>query len=1266
MPRLGFSGVDRLPLLPYERQLIEALQCSEEEYREYRRGLVNAGRRRPAEYAHIPDIVNDPTTVAIVQLVVGVLLTAASVLLAPKPKEGQKTSERREKRLADLTGPSRFNNTSSFDAAQAPASLGTPIPIPFGKYQQIDLGNGRTQDIGGISVSPPLVWSRMFSYGSHQGFKALYMIGEEIGGTVEDRPETAGIAFGTTPLGGITPSQFAVYWKTWGRPQGSNLIYGTRAYPAAGDPEVYDDPYLCPISGNAAGMGFCMTLRPNSDTQFGIFSPIRNGNGFRLNWRVVSLPQVSGKDDPEGRIKDERKKICYFPGREDGMPGVGTGYTPLCGIISVNGQEYPYPTPRIRVKEGDTCVYLIKGKDIRPRDVGIENSSSDITGDDVDSQADTFRISADAAMQVGETFMIGRTLWQVYDRGEVWQPERTQDVRVTLKCIGTTTSEDASTIGAAGRLSIYPGNDNGDRGTVITSNGKDLVWENGWTGQSFYPINKYALGIYRNTRPTDMTEFGIRSQVWNRASGLCNFSDLPDPARMEEYDEEGYSISNGTVSKYFTRTSVFTIWLRPVTKEGGTELPWQFLGEQFCVTSATPQDKYNYIRIKSNSGPREMEYRFVPKSIADMAFHSPDDAAFIQLDANAPEVGQTITTNYGTFRVSAAGRFVNWKSLLENKEFLQGYTESSTRTVTKTVVTDIENTLWYPTDVSRGRAGGFAWSQLGDPEAKQGQSNVEGPDIVIDSYGGRLRFRFVADSRRTDNADYISWYGMVWWWENFRYRIVSVDEGWKDGDTFLYKELMLPGNKIAEANYLVGRQVGFYGRVSGSVTTTTTEVIGGTSGRKFEERSQMSELSYYSEVTKSCDQGPEHEIVYVNESIGNDDANVTYAFTNLGVAVRSSSALTNVDQLRVWLPHGVTCKRMADGTFGPSNLFSDLAYYLLQDRRGGLGQRLSALTVDVDSFTEASKYLEANKIFFDGALEDKVNVRDYLTEFAPLNLCNFSIKNGIFGVVPALPYDSNYKISDKVGDLPIQAMFNSSNIEEGSYQLTYLDAGERQNFRAIIEFRSMLRNQAPTTETVFIRWSDSTGYEPIEVFDLTAFCSNRDQALMTGRYLLSIRRRIDHSISFRTSPEQLGLAPGNYIKVATEAYSTTPYSLAAVNPDTGEVLSAGAWEDGMHTVLAYVRDREQVDAIEITIENGRVTDESLWGTVFGTLVPRDDQNTYLVEQVELTDEGMVQITASHYPTSGGLGPNEKGDSIIAKDVLDKPYADGSNRFIYGV
>ena len=75
-------------------------------------------------------------------------------------------------------------------------------------------------------------------------------------------------------------------------------------------------------------------------------------------------------------------------------------------------------------------------------------------------------------------------------------------------------------------------------------------------GPGYFPPMQVSFGIVRATPPCNSTEFGIKSQVWNQASGLCNFGPLPKPKAMRQADKRGDSITSGTMNTYFTRTSV--------------------------------------------------------------------------------------------------------------------------------------------------------------------------------------------------------------------------------------------------------------------------------------------------------------------------------------------------------------------------------------------------------------------------------------------------------------------------------------------------------------------------------------------------------------------------------------------------------------------------------------------------------------------------------------------------------------------------------------
>jgi len=109
--------------------------------------------------------------------------------------------------------------------------------------------------------------------------------------------------------------------------------------------------------------------------------------------------------------------------------------------------------------------------------------------------------------------------------------------------------------------------------------------------------------------------------------------------------------------------------------------------------------------------------------------------------------------------------------------------------------------------------------------------------------------------------------------------------------------------------------------------------------------------------------------------------------------------------------------------------------------------------------------------------------------------------------------------------------------------------------------------------------------------------------------------------------------------------------------------------DGKHKVSLYQAGDEQTHEVELEVKDGRAVDLSLVGAVFSSLVPRPERNTYLVEQLDLNEDGLVEVSASHFPIGGDLG-----GSVIAKDVLDLPFngqpdlscqpGNEGNRFFY--
>ena len=125
--------------------------------------------------------------------------------------------------------------------------------------------------------------------------------------------------------------------------------------------------------------------------------------------------------------------------------------------------------------------------------------------------------------------------------------------------------------------------------------------------------------------------------------------------------------------------------------------------------------------------------------------------------------------------------------------------------------------------------------------------------------------------------------------------------------------------------------------------------------RIFESNTAISEVSHYGGlVTRSCDSNPEHEIVYVGESVSRG-INATYEGCAMaGIKLRSSRNMNQLEQLRLYQTNGINVQRYImepgrverDLGVGPSNLFTDLLRFLLLNQQAGIGSIFSDQLLD--------------------------------------------------------------------------------------------------------------------------------------------------------------------------------------------------------------------------------------------------------------------------------------------------------------------------------
>jgi hypothetical protein len=1379
------------------------LGCSEDEYRQFVQYAMNRAGLRPAEYDLIPDVRADVVT-AIVSIAIGLIFQGVAYLLTPKPKQQAQQREPGRitgQQLASVTGADRFSPTFGFDSQAELANYGDPIPIIFGRY---------TGETGGILAAPRLVWSRSFALGSQQSVKLLMVVGEQGLDEGIARPDLNGIFLGNTPLDAIYNHDFAFYWKRntkdFTRIRAQNLAYGTRGNNAAGDIEAQDDVFSCPTINSLSDFGFCHSYTPSANTAFGIYAPIPNGTDYRVNWQLVPIPLIPNeddrsKDDPKSQRLFDRIKIAgdydiirtkgvgaEYELRNIGQIGIGRGYGRGMGITSLNNAIVPIGGGSLngerevrQARVNDIAIFSIGSNTIPEDEYYVVDEDGTIYKNtqvaDINSEIAAGRRAADDALQVGETIMIGRTVWVVESRALPQWVEGSRQT-IALRCIEIFGEGIGSSIGLVSEKFISRVIFSDDLGATNNRNALGLH-----AGPSYYPLTKVAFGLVRNTRECEVTEIGIRSQVWNRANGLCNFSGLPSPESFRAAEINGVAVESGTMTLYLKRTAAWTIWLRPSgTDATGNEYEWQPLGERFCVTGETPQDQFNFIRITHPQRGR-FEFRMIPKSGADVVRHSPSSESYWQLNAkNGQDLAKSYSTPYGTFTVYSKGQYVTRADISFNPELISesqivqperqttvpsaievntylpdlegsgiqatavrlaespwlpnngpgnkaatlvelfgkpyqyGLTASATRTftvpgTTKKITIKFDGIVneFFPLDhpyfpgwrtwnlsamsvVSssggfniletfdavvpvtagndraapygltsvglkiqvfqtsgtepRGIKSAFAYEALGNADSYGvGTSR----SVVFNATGGGKTIQvtmtgLVVSAPERLRTDFP---GITNAWDLLQYRVVAANTslGWQAGQTAGFTLNVSPANPYRSALAGSSQPVGISLRVQGLTTVLIPAQV--TAPRLFEENSQLTDISFYNSLlSKSNESGPEHEITYVNEYTSNETTPNYDKLTIAGLALKASRNFTSINQLRVWLPDGIMVKRFNNNNtsdVGVSNRFTDLVYHLLTDKTAGAGDVVSPDLIDTTSLYATGRFLDTNRLFFDGAIDQTVNIRDFVSQLAPFFLCNFVIKNGKFSITPALPVNTAGSISTQ--PIQIKQLFTSGNIIEDSFSVEYLNTEERKNFQAIMRYRIEQRNQLPEEQTLAVRWGDLPETTTVESFDMTQYCTSREHAFIVARYLMSLRRRVTHTIRFRTTPYGIDLAPGDYIRVITQA---SPYSSAnnGVVTEDGTITAVTPLADGRYTVYYWNSDFDEPQTEQMTVASGKAIEDKFFGAIFTLVNDSVSSGTYLVEQLTLTEEGLVDVVAAHFPTTAAF------NSIMALDVTN--------------
>ena len=316
------------PLLPQDRYIAELLGLTEEEMRWYKAEVQRRAMEgpQPAVVAGL----ETATIIAIANLVIGVGLTVVSMLLAPRPPQQRERGEltTRQQQGETLRVPSAFAPTYGFEAAQDVAPLGDPIPLVYAKREFL---NG--QWYGGVRINTPLLWSQIWSLGGSQMLRAVFLVGEGSVGAIHPHS----FAIGNNTLGAYSfdgnLQRVAVYSvPDGGRMAIGNYLSGSQNDIGARGTYRTDIFQVETTPGNLIP-AFCGAYRPSTSTSFGLYSPIANGLGYRVNPRIRPLrmlqirnDEYKADDDAQATAEAWKYKYCYSS--KSGIIATSKGRTP--------------------------------------------------------------------------------------------------------------------------------------------------------------------------------------------------------------------------------------------------------------------------------------------------------------------------------------------------------------------------------------------------------------------------------------------------------------------------------------------------------------------------------------------------------------------------------------------------------------------------------------------------------------------------------------------------------------------------------------------------------------------------------------------------------------------------------------------------------------------------------------------------------------------------------------------------------------------------
>jgi hypothetical protein len=1050
----------------------------------------------------------------------------------------------------------------------------------------------------------------------------------------------------------------------------------------------------------------CATARPSSSTACGLYATIGNGLGLRINPEMQATRQITTKprgssgnqtidpvDDPVALGSIWKAKRMW-----SGRSGVvDTSIGGASGLVTLPvGATFDY----LLSKSSDANTKLKFDKDNTDSNIKHTENCTDVA-----AAISARQRSADDALQVGELFKAGSCLAVLEQRtpsNELFSSNADnepvgdgQNITARFRVV------------RAGTIYVTPNSEIDPAATGTEQFPERVGPEQDWdwsavdsgpryaTGTSRPHLHRCAIADFTLTKPARIIEIGIRSTLGMRTSGFANLRKCPtlrEINRLAGGEQEGDNLPSGKkpkVSQYRgasinipeERYSFLRLSYRPEGQAAFVELP-----TIYGVRGLTQQAQNNQIQLELPANARCAQIRLEPLSGWEIRSGTASGELAV-LDSRITSL-RTVVDGDCTARYLGKAPFARTQKRFDLRSIEPDRRDALAGLTTTTAAAGAVPGVYTNVQVLQGgidlggratvtvpSGGGFNSSNI--TVTRSGSGYEAGPiTLATGKPGGSAPFPVIAT--RSFVVEIVPA-------EPFIFNQFAMVE---DGEpaprignrVTLSSTGSLPNGLNSSTTYFVvskpaetefnlgltadGVPITITSQGSGVITATQidgpttnwagTAIVGKTDlglgwsdGENLVDPwGKLAESFVYDEIQTTANQGPEHEIGYVNIIETNPTAPSYSNIALVGQNIRSALELQSVNQLSAQIIGGHICPRYIEASDGPTHLLPDIFSRLALSPRFGAGQDVSAEQIDAPSFLTSAQWCFDRRYFFDGSLPEPENLRQWAADQASLHLLAFYELNGKFYFKPALSFDP----------VEIKDLFTAQNIKKGTFQSTTSDDDQRRPIQVSGLYREERSNDDLLSPGVFstvreitIREASASDSDPVEPLDMKASCTNRWHLIDAAKLLIRWRRLVGDPISFETTYAGIlrPIAPEDHIAVAFDEELNDLWSNGAVLPD-GTLVASEPLEDGSYQVLAWDGTTPPGPTIQTLTVSGGGTRGNLLGTQWTRTAP-PQVRTFRVMRVTPTDDGRQKIEAVLMPT------NEQRRQLISLD-WDSPSA----------